>query len=430
MEVSYSNELSQKQTLNAQLLHSLSILRMNAQELRDYIHTLSMENPMVELVTPPQRATPASADCPAFSGALPDLRHSQTLTHELQAQAMSLPCSRPVRQMLELLIHSVNDSGYLSAPLEELTPAYCPAETAQQALRLLQQMEPAGVGARNLSECILLQLQRLPDSSLACKIAGSALPLLAEKQTAAICRMLHCTQEQVAQAAALILQCNPKPGNGYRSAAQTPFLIPDLYVYEDEPGVLRIALDETICPYIQIDPFYQSLTASETDAQTVRYLKEKLQEASSAIRHIARRNLTMMQCAQSIVQLQESFFREGLSALHPLSLSDVAAHMDVAESTVSRAVQGKYFRCKWGLFPLRLLIQRASVSAISGEEVGSDTIRKRISEIVSGEDKAKPLSDQKITERLCGEGYLISRRTVAKYREQLQILPAAKRKLL
>ena len=186
MEVSYSNELSQKQALNAQLLHSLSILRMNAQELRDYIHTLSLENPMVELVTPPQRATPASADCPASSGALPDLRHSQTLMHELQAQAMSLPCSRPVRQMLELLIHSVNDSGYLSAPLEELTPAYCPAETAQQALRLLQQMEPAGVGARNLSECILLQLQRLPDSSLACKIAGSALPLLAEKQTAAV----------------------------------------------------------------------------------------------------------------------------------------------------------------------------------------------------------------------------------------------------
>ena len=117
MEVSYSNELSQKQALNAQLLHSLSILRMNAQELRDYIHTLSLENPMVELVTPPQRATPASADCPASSGALPDLRHSQTLMHELQAQAMSLPCSRPVRQMLELLIHSVNDSGYLSAPL-------------------------------------------------------------------------------------------------------------------------------------------------------------------------------------------------------------------------------------------------------------------------------------------------------------------------
>ena len=141
----------------------------------------------------------------------------------------------------------------------------------------------------------------------------------------------------------------------------------------------------------------------------MRYLKEKLREASSAIRHIARRNLTMMQCAQSIVQLQESFFRGRTQRAAPFKPERCGgAYGRCGVYCLPRSAGEIFFAVNGGLFPLRLLIQRASVSVISGEEVGSDTIRKRISEIVSGEDKAKPLSDQKITERLCGEGYLIS----------------------
>lgn len=434
MDVSQTQEFSQRQQLSSQMLHSLTILRMNALELREYINTIALENPVVEVLEVPQRSDAHVPDrwrvrLSSEQPEVADRRSSQTLTEDLKFQLLGLHLSPRLREAVEYLIRCLDASGYLPASLHELVDGNHQESLLEEALEILQRMEPRGVGARSLSECLLLQLRDMEGSELAAAIAREYLPELARHKGARLVEILHCTPEALQYAVSLIRRCEPKPANGYSTGETTEFVVPDLYIFENEEHQLQIVPDETACPYIQINPVYQAMSGQNIDPEATRYLQERIDQASAAISYIAKRNLTLMQCAQVLVQEQELFFRKGPGLLRPLSLHTVAERMRVSESTVSRAINGKYFRCAWGMYPLKHLVQRSVAGKDNGQGINAQTVCAAITALIAAEDKKAPLSDLSICRLLARQGIQISRRTVAKYREQCHFGPASDRKM-
>lgn len=431
MDVSMNQALWQKQQLSTQMLHSLTILRMNALELRDYINTIALENPVVEILEPQGRS---DAHIPeqwrVGACALPmepaDRRNSQTLAQELRFQLLGMQLPSRLRETVEFLVGSLDPSGYLSIPLEELASAQRPLPVLREALLVLQSLEPRGVGARSLSECLCLQLAGMENSDLAVRIASNHLQELAHNRLSRLPELLGCSYEEVERAAEQIRRCEPKPANGYCSSEETVYTAPELYIFENEEQQLQIVPDEMACPYIQINPVYQAMCSDDIDAAAMQYLREQIAQATAAIGCIAKRNLTLMQCAQVLVQEQEAFFRQGPTHLRPLSMHTVAEKMGVSESTVSRALNGKYFRCAWGFFPLKHLVQRSVCG--DAAQVNAQALCAAIAQLVAQEKRTAPRSDQELCRLLEEQGICVSRRTVAKYRELCHIAPASQRK--
>lgn len=408
------------------MLRSLSILRMNALELQEFVNELLLENPMVDVL--PAKADSLSMIPQSWKYVeLPSSKNELTLAEELRFQLRGIKCTATVRHALEYLIDSIDENGYLHLLVEDASALGFTSESMETALKLLHEMEPFGVGARSLSECLLLQLKHQPDSALAMRIAREHLTALANNNLAAISKALSCSMKQAEAAARQIRMCNPKPGNGYAPAEDTHYVVPDLYVFENEDNQLQILLNSKVCPYLRIDPYYQSLLSTQEDIR--QYLQAKIQEASASIRHIARRNLTLMQCAQILVHEQEEFFRKGPHMLRTLSLQEVADRIEVSASTVSRALQGKHIRCIWGMIPMKMLLQRGASSEEHVSEWSAAQLLAELKRLISEEDKKQPLSDQTIAERLEEKGVRISRRTVAKYRIRAGIPAAAQRRV-
>lgn len=434
MDFSISQDLSQRQQLSAQMLHSLTILRMNAQELREYIDTLALENPVVELISPPAESDAHIPNAWRPRSALSQVdvsapQKGQTLREDLEFQLLGLTLPPKQKSAISLLIHCLDESGYLRAELEEIADAAHPLPLLQEALLHLQKMEPLGVGARSLAECLELQLRNFPGSEIAIRLVREHLPELAKNRLSQLAKQLSCSQQDIRNAEALIRRCTPKPGNGYAPEGFTEYIIPDLYIFENEEHQLQIVPDTTACPYIKINADYQAMIQEELDAETSRYLQERISQASSAISFIAKRNLTLLHCAQILAKEQTLFFRKGPKLLRPLGLKEVAEQMQVSESTVSRTLQGKYFRCIWGVFPLKYLAQRGFLASADGAELNAKAICAAMEDLIAREDKKKPLSDQAISEGLAAAGIIISRRTVSKYREQCGIGAASQRRI-
>lgn len=434
MEFSISQELSQRQQLSAQMLHSLTILRMNAKELREYIEALALENPVVEVISEPAEGDAHIPNAWRIRSELSQLdtavqHKGQTLREDLEFQLMGLPLSPQHKAAVSLLIHCLDESGYLRAELEEIADPTHPLPLLKEALHQLQKMEPVGVGARSLSECLELQLRTFPDSDIAIRLVRDHLPELAKNRLSQLAKQLDCTIQDIRHAESLIRRCTPKPGNGYAPEGLTEYVIPDLYIFENEEHQLQIVPDSTACPYIKINADYQTMVGEDIDAEASKYLQERISQASSAISYIAKRNLTLLQCAQILTREQALFFRKGPKLLRPLGLKEIAEQMQVSESTVSRTLQGKYFRCIWGVFPLKYLAQRGFLASTDGSELNAKAICAAIEDLIARENKKKPLSDQAISEGLAAAGIVISRRTIAKYREQCGIGTASQRRL-
>lgn len=433
MDLKLSQELAQRQQPSMQMLHSLTILRMNAQELQDYVKKLALENPVVEIIDPSPQSDahiPQSWRVSSHSEHLDfsDRSSTQTLADELHFQLLGLNLNQLLHKSVELLINCLDESGYLSVPLAKLaSPAY-PEPLLQEALEVLQSLEPRGVGARSLSECLALQLQDMDDNRIALEIAKNFLPELAKNKLPQLAQILNCSVKEVDHAAALIRNCVPKPANGYAANGAAHHIIPDLYIFQNDEQQLQIVSEASTCFRMRINPHYQRLLSSDIDAADAKYLKACISQASPVIEFIAKRNVTLIQCAKLLVERQEAFFHQGPEFLRPLRLRDIAKLMQVSESTVSRTIQGKYFRCEWGLFPLKRLLSRSVSNTADGSGINAVSVCAAIAAIVSQENKKAPLSDQAISEKLLAQGIPISRRTVAKYRAIANIEPAAQRK--
>lgn len=338
-----------------------------------------------------------------------------------------------VREALigEALVDSINDDGYLTADFDEIIASLDerPAVTADEvenALMKVQRLDPAGIGARSLSECIALQIEQLdsatPGRQLALDIAAGHLDLVASRNYGELRRSLRASEENLHEALALVRGCNPKPGLAV-SPVTTQFVIPDVFVRRVD-NRWQVEISPTGVPRLSINQQYAKLLRGSSEHAV---LKTQLQEARWLIRSLEIRNETLLKVATSIVTRQTNFLEHGDEAMKPMVLRDVAEEIGMHESTISRVTTNKYMHTPRGVFEFKYFFS-SHLSSASGEDQSSTSVRAKIRKLIGAENPAKPLSDSKITNLLKDEGISVARRTVAKYREAMNILSSSDRR--
>ncbi len=338
-----------------------------------------------------------------------------------------LELSETEHRIAEEIIGNLTDDGYSSLPLEEIAQICgVSMKEVEKVLRSVQSLDPAGVAARNLQEILLLQLERKgPEAELAKQIVKDHLPLLEKKQWNQIAKQLKATPEEVQQAAKLIAHLDPKPGRTFHG--EEPIAItPDASITrsEKDDGKFQIEIHDEELPEIRISPYYRRLLKSQKlDSISRRFLKEKIQAAIDFVKALSQRKSTLRRITEEIVAVQPDFFEKGFSELRPLRLKDISQNLGIHESTVSRAIQGKYITTPQGTLPYKSFFSSKLETAEGGAE-SQKSMMEKIRELIRTEDPRHPRSDQEITQLLQKEGIKIARRTVAKYRELLKILPS------
>ena len=329
------------------------------------------------------------------------------------------------------IIDAINDDGYLTDDLEMIRATLAPdvlapvEEVEKVLVELVQQFDPAGVGARSVSECVLLQLAQLaPDTlglELARTIAREHLPLVAEHQYGALKRLLKVSDEELESAIALVRSCHPRPGASVFAPA-AEYVVPDVFVRRSD-GHWVVELNNAVSPTLRVNQIY---AGSLGRGEEYDVLRTQLQEARWLIRSLEIRNETLLKVALTIVQRQTDFLEQGEEYMRPMVLRDVAEAIEMHESTVSRVTTNKYMHTPRGVFEFRYFFS----SHVAGEEgeQSSTAVRAKIRKLVSGEDPEKPLSDNQIAQMLSEEGITVARRTVAKYREAMKIASSSDRK--
>lgn len=442
---------TQSQKLSQRQLYSVELLRLSTLELERYVRDLAQENPLVELEEPAlvsqseerddllgrlrwledndrqnwfyQQFSDEELDPLARVGTSGGLE--ETLVSFLSRQLDRRRLAEDVARLVRYLIYCLDDDGYLRTPLEELAShGAIPLPRLEEALALLKTMEPAGVGASELSECLALQLERIGETGPAIAIIRDHLEALARRHDRAIAAKLNITAAQVEEARRIIRELDPRPGAVFQRTEQVFYIQPDLTVEEVE-GHLTVRPVRGERPPFRVSRYYRNLLEKTEDKEVRDYLTEKLRQTEHVLWAVGQRGSTLLRCAQVIVERQHSFFHSGPEALVPLRMTEVAQELGLHESTVSRAVREKYLQCVHGLYPLSWFFSR---SAGAGEGISGTAARKLLLRLIDGEDKTKPLSDQRMSERMAKEGCPISRRTVAKYREELGIPGASGRK--
>lgn len=331
----------------------------------------------------------------------------------------------------QTLIDYINDDGYLTETLENIhgtldTEADFSLEEIQQTLSKLQALDPVGIGARNLSECISIQLRQLDDTipgrELALRITDSFLDLVAEQQYAILRRRLGVSEDDLDIAIALVRSCHPRPGSAIQSSS-AEYIIPDVYVRrQDDKWIVEV--NRSISPKLRVNQAYAKLLRGNGQHANLR---TQLQEAKWLVRSLEIRHDTLLKVAMCIVDRQSEFLENGEEAMKPMILRDVAEAVDLHESTISRVTANKYMHSPRGIFEFRYFFS-SQLSATDGSEQSSTAIRAKIRRFIGQENPTKPLSDSKIVELLAEEGIKIARRTVAKYRESIKIAPSSERR--
>jgi RNA polymerase sigma-54 factor len=328
-----------------------------------------------------------------------------------------------------VIIGNLNGDGYLDASLEEIaTMADVSVEEAEQVLAKIQVFDPVGVAARNLQECLLIQAKNLDlNDDLVVTIIEHHLHYLENKNFQGLVRVLKRTPEEVKLAVAVILGLNPRPGSAF-SEESVNYISPDIYVFRVDNDFV-ILLNEDGMPKLRVSSYYREAlsqgTVIPTDAKD--FIHNKLRSAAWLIKSIHQRQRTLYKVGHSIVKLQRDFFEKGVAFLKPMVLRDVAEDVGMHESTISRVTSNKYMDTPHGIFELKYFFN-SSINSFLGEAVASESVKERIRQLIKGEDPSKPYSDQEIVDILEGENIRIARRTVAKYREMLSILPSSKRR--
>jgi RNA polymerase sigma-54 factor len=327
------------------------------------------------------------------------------------------------------LIHNIDERGYLDLDAVHVCKRFrISEELFEECLGVIQAMDPAGVGARSLAECLEIQLKRKDSPNpLAIEIIRHHLEDVAEGRWRKMAQALGAEISEVQAAVDEIKACNPRPGGGYGSAP-TRYVYPDVFV-EKVNDEYVILLNENDLPHLTVNAHYQRLIRQreQMGEDVAQYLKHWVQSALWLIKGIEQRRDTVYRVAEAIVAKQRDFFDKGVDYLKPLTLRQIAEEVGLHESTVSRATQHKYMQTPRGLFPFRFFFP-SGLATVSGDDLSQKTVKKKIERLISEEDKRNPLSDQKIADMLGEEGIRISRRTVAKYRDELGIAPSGKRK--
>lgn len=465
MEIKQTQQLTQVLALTPQMKQSLRILQLPLMELRQYLEVQMQENPLLDYEDPAEdmdflrerierfieSSEQGQTPGPRVAPSLEDLEkkrsyretlitQSVSLKEQLSQQVKLLPLDTRKYAIAGFIIGNLDDAGYLNLYPEEIARSLnkdLPPEEKisrkeiEEVLDLIHGLNPPGVGARNLKECLLLQLKRRDQAhSLAAKIVQSFLPDLAKNRIKFIAKKLKVSTEDVVNARRQISTLEPKPGRVFTSSKPQDSEPPSVdAVVRKTSNKYEITINSIDMPRLRVNSFYLDLLKSDTTPEeTKKYIQEKIKSAMGLIKAVNQRRQTMEKIVGHIVNIQQAFFDQGDNALlKPLSLKDVAKVVNRNESTISRVVNNKYMETPYGTFRLDYFFTRG-LKTESGEDVSQENIKSRILDMVSEENPKKPLKDSHIVAALQDGGIKIARRTVAKYREELKIPPYHQRK--
>ncbi len=373
-----------------------------------------------------QRWTPDDAE--RREHFLDSMVQSESLQEHLMAQLPMAGLEQEDRRIGELLIGSITSDGYLSTSIEELAASTgYSVQKLNEVLAVIQGFDPVGVGARDLSDCLLLQLRRRGlDQSPAANMVRLHLNDLAARKYARIAKEMNLPLETVQETARVIAALEPKPGRAF-AAESTNFIHPEITIRKVD-GEYVVQLDDDHLPHIRISRHYHKLLEDPaTPADVKNYVQEKIRSGMFLIKSINQRQQTIYRIVRELVKTQRDFFEHGLSHLRPLTMSAIADELGIHETTVSRAISGKYVATPQGTYDLRYFFASGYAHA-DGQQVSNKTVKEALANLVAKESPSHPLSDQALAGALRENGFNVARRTVAKYREELKILPSHLRK--
>ncbi len=447
-------ELKQTQkllpVLTQQLQQAIKLLQLSQLELVEAIEQELQENPVLEVEErdgePEEgeskkeledlldRYTPSEEYAPREDREYPDYENMVKTEHNLRDylrwQVGLSDFDPQERIIVEWIIGNIDDNGYLAYPLEEIAKVSgYSVESLEGTLQKVQRLEPAGVGARDLRECLLLQYEASgEDDPVFQTVVSSYFHLVQKNNLKEIVRATGLPLEKIKEVVEKIKHYDPKPGRNF-SDEEIAYVVPDVYVVKGEDG-FEIYLNDDDIPELRMNTYYLELCADKkVSGDTKRYIRNKMKQAEWFIKSIQQRQKTLYQVARSIVAFQHDFFEQGIRALKPLILKDVAQDMGVHESTVSRVTSNKYMSTPFGLYEMKFFFP-TGISVDEGTSLSTNVVMDLISEIVAKEDRHNPVTDDEIVEILKKERAInIARRTVAKYREILNIGSSRQRRI-
>jgi RNA polymerase sigma-54 factor len=356
------------------------------------------------------------------------VRSVNSLTDHLDEQLRYATDDKLVRRIGEEIIGNLDEDGYLRAEVEEIAQrCKTSAEEVQKVLTMVQAFDPLGVAARNIQECLLIQLKADPNPDpVSVEIVEEHFDDLSRRRYPDIARALKLPLDRVMESVEEIMGLEPKPGRRF-GGNDSRYIVPDVVVHKMGSEYV-VVLNEDGIPRLRVNSLYRSLLRSSSDGEARQYVDQKLRSALWLIKSVDQRQRTLRKVTQSIVKFQREFLDKGLPYLRPLSLRDVGEDIGMHESTISRVTTNKYVETPQGLFELKYFFH-SGIASGDGEMVSSVSVKKMIQDLLANEDPSKPLSDQEVALILKGRGLTIARRTVAKYREELGILPSHQRRL-
>jgi RNA polymerase sigma-54 factor len=436
---------SQKIILTPQLRQAIEILKMNSQELSEYILKEMETNPALEISSPFSETHDEAEELENDDYYDIEVKHDDSPKHvngsfldnstvglslkeHLLLQLHALSMSGIDIEIAEYLIDNIDDNGYLNTNLSEVAAFFnITIRKAEKILNLLQTFDPPGICARNLKECLLIQLNQIKvqDRDIL-NIVRNHLDDLANNKLSVIAKETGLSIKRVAEVLELIKTLEPRPGREFYGLDGVKYIVPDVIVKKID-GRLEVILNEESIPAITTSSYYRKILKEDINTEAKKFIQSKLDSVVWLIKCIQQRNNTLIKVSEHIVNSQIEFFNKGKGYIKPLTMKEVAAILDIHESTVSRTVSGKYLQCSWGVFDMKYFFP-PRVLAASGKETTGNSIKERIKDIINSEDKKHPLTDNQIVEILKKEGLEISRRTVAKYRCDLEIPSSSKRK--
>lgn len=458
---------SQKLVMTPELKQAIEILQFNSVELNDFIQDEMLSNPVLKNENQPNThgedtpAQPAETqktldtkeifDKIDWKDTQDDYRNERyskyqggdqdevnydnfvasetTLIEHLLSQLELSSLKGFDKDIGAFLIQMTDDNGYIEVSLDELANRFnMDVEAVEDVLYTLQSFDPQGVCARDLRECLLIQLSNgAYNDPVARDIVDSYIDDLAKNKLSKIAKDLSIDIEVVKSAIETIKTLEPKPGRMFASLRSVRYITPDVYIKVMD-GEYVVVVNDTTAPRLRISNFYKKmLTATDVNDNAVDYINKKLVDALKLIKSIEQRRNTIFRVVTAILKAQYDFFEKGPVYLKTLTLKDIADEIGVHESTVSRAVSGKYLQCPRGLYEIKYFFQ-SGVSSVYGDGVSAESIKTVIKDLIDNENPKKPLSDQHVSDELNKLGIKISRRTVAKYRDELGILSTSKRK--
>ncbi|HDK7166936.1 TPA: RNA polymerase factor sigma-54 [Clostridium botulinum] len=442
----------QKLIMTQQMQLSIKLLQMSTYELQQYVEKEVQENPVLDS----QNIHKEDKDIEDINykklikhlegngneyGSYSNYNKEETspfnfisneksLKEYLQEQIIELNENKYIKSICIYIIENIDDKGYLSVNDEEISEELkVPLDSIKKAIDIVQSLEPDGIGARNLKECLKIQLKKKSiNNSKICEIIDNYLPLVAENRYNVISKKLGISIKKAQEYGDVIKTLQPKPSRGFYTGDEVKYIVPDAYIKKID-NEYYIIMNEELLPKLTVNNLYKEIVLNDTDENAVEFVKEKLNSAIFLIKSIENRKSTIYRVLEKILEIQKDYFDFGIEFLKPMTLREIADSLGMHESTISRAIRDKYINTNRGTILIKdLFTTGITANNSTGEDISVEFIKKEIKELIDREDKKKPISDQIICNILNNKGMQISRRTVAKYREELGIQSSKCRK--